>query len=121
MSEVIKLFLVISFLLCFNSMANAQFKEAVQLATLSPTALVLTSNTKDDFKLHYSVSTTVYLASYMVTESKWKAAAITLFLGAAKELVHDELLGKGDPKLNAMGWNTLGVAQGVVFTFSLKL
>jgi len=121
MAVLVRFIFGFTLLFCLNLQAHAQLKETAQLATLTPTAFVLTSGAKDDFKLHYAVSTSLYLASYMITESEWKAALITLFLGAAKELVYDELLGKGDPKLNAMGWNTLGVAQGAVFTFSLKL
>lgn len=116
-----KIILFITILIATNSTASAQFKETVQFATLTPTAFVLESSVRDEFKIHYVVSTSVYFATYMITESQWKAALITLFLGAAKELIYDDVFNQGDPRFDAMGWNTLGVAQGAVFTLSLKL
>jgi len=71
-------------------------------------------------KSHYTLSTIGYLGSYMITDSIWKSAAITLGMRIAKELVYDGLLGKGTPHWEDMLWNTLGVTQGVVFTVSLK-
>lgn len=92
------------------------------MATLTPTVLVLSSN---DIimahKIHFTVSTVLYLTSYMVTESHWKAIVISLSIGAAKELIYDGLMGRGEPWIQDMKWNALGVAQGAVFTLSLKL
>jgi len=100
--------------------SQAQLKEAAQLATLSPTILVIYSDIENYKKSHYTVSTIGYLGSYMILESKWKAALVTLLLGATKEIVYDGLMGRGDPLWDDMMWNTLGVSQGVVFTVSLK-
>lgn len=100
----------------------AQLKEAAQLATLTPTLFVVSnSDLIPGRKLHYSLSTVAHLSSYMVTGSQWKAITISVLLGLSKELVYDGLMNKGEPSLTDMKWNTLGVAQGVVFTFSLKL
>ena len=112
------LFLAIFF--SISSTSNAQLKEAAQLATLSPTLIVIYSDIEGYKKSHYTLSTIGYLGSYMITDSIWKSAAITLGMGIAKELVYDGLLGKGTPLLEDMLWNTLGVTQGVVFTVSLK-
>ena len=57
--------------------------------------------------------------SYMVLESKWRAALLTLALGVTKEFVYDELLNKRTPLWSDMKWNTLGVTQGLVFTFAV--
>jgi hypothetical protein len=100
--------------------AQAQFKEAVQLATLTPTILVATADIENYKKLHYTISTVTYLGAYMITDSIWKSAAITLALGITKELFYDALLGRGEPLLEDMMWNTLGTVQGVVFTVSLR-
>ncbi len=100
--------------------SRAQIKTVAQLATLSPTLLVVYSSDLENYqKNHYLISTIGYMGSYMVLDSKWKAALLTLGLGAAKELVIDGLMGRGEPLWNDMMWNTLGVGQGVVFTFSL--
>ena len=112
--------LTIVLLFILNSSANAQLKEAAQLATLSPTILVIYSDIDNYKKSHYMVSTIGYLGSYMILESKWKAALLTLLLGATKELVYDEMLGRGEPLWVDMKWNTLGVAQGLTFSISLK-
>ena len=99
---------------------NAQIKEAAQLATLSPAILVIYSSNIENYeKNHYLLSTIGYMGSYMILDSKWKAALLTLALGAGKELVYDSLLNKGEPLWSDMKWNTLGVGQGVVFTVSL--
>jgi hypothetical protein len=99
--------------------SQAQFKEAAQLATLSPTILVIYSDIENYQKSHFTVSTIGYLGSYMIFESKWKAALLTLLLGATKEIVYDGLLGRGEPLWDDMKWNTLGVGQGLIFTFAL--
>ena len=99
---------------------NAQIKEAAQLATLSPAVLVIFSDGPEHYeKNHYLISTIGYMGSYMIFESKWKAALLTLALGAGKELVYDGLLKKGEPLWGDMMWNSLGVGQGVVFTFAI--
>jgi len=101
---------------------NAQIKETVQLATLSPAVLVIYSDQPEHYeKNHYLLSTIGYMGSYMILESKWKAALLTLALGATKELVYDGLLNKGEPLWSDMKWNALGVGQGVVFTVSISL
>src|SRR6056297_1353969 len=107
--------LTIILLFLLNSSADAQLKEAVQLATLSPVILVIQSDMENYKKSHYMVSTIGYLGSYMVLESKWKAALLTLLLGATKELVYDAMIGRGEPLWEDMKWNTLGVTQGFVF------
>jgi len=117
MKHTILLLIFIAFL---ARPSQAQLKEAAQLATLSPTILVIYSDIENYQKSHYTVSTIGYLGSYMVLESKWKAALLTLLLGATKEIVYDGLMGRGDPLLEDMKWNALGVAQGVTFTFALK-
>jgi hypothetical protein len=100
--------------------SQAQFKEAAQLSTLSPILIVMKSDIERFKKSHYTLSTIGYLGSYMITDSIWKSAAITLGMGIAKELVYDGLLGKGTPLWDDMLWNSLGVTQGIVFTVSLK-
>lgn len=101
--------------------AQAQFKETAQLATLSPAILVVYSTDIETYhKHHYLISTIGYMGSYMVLESKWKAALLTLGLGITKELVYDGLLNKGTPLWSDMKWNALGVTQGLVFTFTLE-
>jgi hypothetical protein len=117
-----KTFLLLLAITFFSTQASqAQFKEAAQLATLSPTILVATNSSLENYlKLHYTVSTVTYLGTYMITDSIWKSAAITLVLGAAKELIYDNLIGGGTPLWQDMAWNTLGTAQGVIFTVSLK-
>ena len=103
-----------------TGVCNAQIKEAAQLATLSPAILVIYSSNIENYeKNHYLLSTIGYMGSYMILDSKWKAALLTLALGAGKELVYDGLLKKGEPLWGDMMWNTLGVGQGVVFTISL--
>ncbi len=103
-----------------TGVCNGQIKEAVQLATLSPSVLVIYSENPEHYeKNHYLLSTIGYMGSYMILESKWKAALLTLALGAGKELVYDGLLNRGEPLWSDMKWNTLGVGQGVVFTVSL--
>ena len=100
--------------------ADAQLKEAAQLSLLSPSLLVVYNSEMEIYhKHHYLISTIGYLGGYMVLESKWKAALLTLALGVTKELVYDELLNKGTPLWSDMKWNTLGVTQGVVFTFAV--
>ena len=118
--KTILLLLAISFISAQTS--QAQFKETVQLATLTPTLLVLSSSEVKGYeKHHFSVSTIGYFGSYLITNSAWRAAAITLFLGAVKELVYDGLLQKGTPLWSDMMWNGIGVAQGITFTVSLRL
>jgi len=113
------LFLALSF--SITSTSNAQLKEAAQLATLSPTILVIYSGSLENYQRnHYMLSTIGYLGSYMITESIWKSAVITLGLGIAKELIYDGLLGRGESLWDDMKWNTLGVAQGTLFTVSLR-
>jgi hypothetical protein len=112
--------LSIAFLFMLNSTANAQLKEAVQLATLSPTILVIRSDMENYKKSHYMLSTITYMGSYMILESKWKAALLTIMLGATKELVYDSFLRRGEPLWVDMKWNTLGVGQGVLFSVSLN-
>lgn len=99
--------------------ANAQVKEGIQLSSLAPTLLVVYSDIEDYHKTHYLLSTIGYMGAYMVFDSKWKSVLLTLLLGGTKELVYDRLLGYGEPLWSDMKWNTLGVMQGVTFTFSL--
>lgn len=100
---------------------NGQIKETVQLATLTPAVFVIYSDHPEHYeKNHYLLSTIGYMGSYMILESKWKAALLTLALGAGKELVYDELLNKGEPLWSDMKWNALGVGQGIMFTLSLE-
>lgn len=113
------LFLILSAFLVQNS--KAQLKEAAQFATLTPTLLVVYSDIENYQKSHYMVSTIGYLGSYMILESEWKAALLVLTLGAIKELLYDNLMGRGEPLWEDMKWNTFGVTQGVVFTVSLKI
>jgi len=115
-----KWLLMIALLFLAHNTAKSQVKEALQLATLSPTLIVASSDIKNYKKMHYTLSTVTYLGSYMITDSIWKSAAITLAMGVGKELVYDRLLGRGEPLWEDMKWNTLGVAQGVVFTVSLR-
>jgi hypothetical protein len=114
-----KTLLTIILLLAISSAARAQIKEAAQLATLSPTIAVVYSDIENYQKSHYTVSTIGYLGSYMILESKWKASLLTLALGMSKELIYDGLMGRGEPLWSDMKWNTLGVAQGFVFSVSL--
>lgn len=117
-----KVIAVVCLIWVFWGTAEAQVKEAFQMATLSPTILVLTSDTIDQsHKLHFTVSTIGYMGLYMVTESEWKAAVITLLLGATKELIYDDLMNQGTPLWSDMAWNSLGVGQGLLFTISLRL
>jgi hypothetical protein len=115
-----KCLLVIALTVLVHTTAKSQVKETLQLATLSPTLIVASSNIDNYKKMHYTLSTVTYLGSYMITDSIWKSAAITLAMGMTKELVYDKLLGKGTPLWEDMKWNTFGVAQGVVFTVSLR-
>jgi len=114
------LLLTLTLFFLLSTAAKAQFKEAAQLATLSPVLIVMYSDIERYKKSHYTLSTIGYLGSYIITDSIWKSAAITLGMGIAKELVYDGLLGKGTPLWEDMLWNTLGVTQGVVFTFSVQ-
>lgn len=101
---------------------EAQVKEALQMGTLSPALWVLSSDGIEDYqKMHYTFSTIIYMGSYMVTESEWKAVLITLLLGVTKEVVYDAFLNKGEPLWDDMKWNALGMSQGLVFTLSLRL
>jgi hypothetical protein len=116
-----KLILILLFSIVITSQARGQLKEALQLATLSPTLVVVThSDIINAHKLHYTLSTLGYISAYMVTDSYWKAAVITLAAGVAKELLYDGLLGKGEPLWEDMKWNALGTVQGAVFTVSLR-
>lgn len=91
------------------------------MATLTPAVFVIYSDHPEHYeKNHYLLSTIGYMGSYMILESKWKAALLTLALGAGKEIVYDGLLKKGKPLWSDMKWNALGVGQGVVFTVSLE-
>jgi len=114
------LLLTLILLFFLSTAAKAQFKEAAQLATLSPVLIVMYSDIERYKKSHYTLSTIGYLGSYLVTESIWKSAAITLGMGLAKELVYDGLMGRGTPLVEDMLWNTLGTTQGVIFTLSLR-
>jgi hypothetical protein len=115
-----KWILIIGLMVLVHNTARSQAKEVLQFATLSPTLLVVSSDIENYKKMHYTLSTVAYLSSYMITDSIWKSAAITLALGITKELVYDKLLGRGEPLWDDMMWNTLGTAQGMVFTVSLK-
>lgn len=109
------------FIVCTPANSSAQIKETAQLSTLSPSLLVIYSSELEPYqKHHYLISTIGYMGSYMIFDSKWKAALLTLGLGATKEVVIDGLLGRGEPLWNDMIWNTLGVGQGFVFTVSLE-
>ena len=113
--------LIAMFIMLNTNFASAQFKEAGQLATLSPVVAVIYSDDIEGYhKNHYMLSTITYMGSYMITDSIWKSVAISLALGVSKELIYDRLLGKGEPLWSDMKWNTLGVTQGVAFTVSLK-
>ena len=112
--------LVVLIFACAAGVCNAQIKETAQLATLTPAVFVIYSDHPEHYeKNHYLLSTIAYMGSYMITESKWKAALLTLALGASKEIIYDGLLNKGEPLWSDMKWNALGVGQGVVFTVSL--
>lgn len=103
-----------------TEICNGQLKETAQLATLSPAVFVIYSEHPEHYeKNHYLLSTIGYMGSHMILESKWKAALLTLALGAGKELIYDGLLKKGEPLWSDMKWNAFGVGQGVVFTVSL--
>lgn len=116
---LISIFLSFHFL--FPVESNGQVKKVAQFSTLTPSLLVASnSNIQPYHKSHFLLSTTAYLGAYMVTESEWKAALISFLLGVSKELVFDSLLRQGDPQIRDVAWNTLGIAQGVVFTVSLK-
>jgi len=117
---MIKSLLLLTLFITLNFTASkAQIKEAAQLATLSPTVLVIYSDIENYQKSHFTVSTIGYLGSYMILESKWKAALLTLLLGATKEIVYDGILGRGEPLWDDMKWNALGVTQGLAFSVSL--
>ncbi len=90
------------------------------MATLTPALFVATSDIENYKKMHYMLSTVGFLSSYMITDSYWKSILITLSAGIAKELIYDGLLGRGEPLWEDMKWNTLGTAQGVFFTVSLR-
>ncbi|MCC5915625.1 MAG: hypothetical protein JJU46_14715 [Balneolaceae bacterium] len=108
-------------LFALHTTASAQIKEVGQLATLSPMLFVVNSSSIENYhKTHFTVSTIGYLGSYMVFDSKWKAALLTLGLGAVKEVVYDGLLNQGTPLWSDMKWNSLGVAQGFVFTVVIE-
>lgn len=115
-----KWILIMGLMFVVHTTAKAQVKETLQLATLSPVLVVASSDIDNYKKMHYTLSTVAFLGSYMITDSVWKSAVITLSLGIAKELIHDELMGRGTPLWEDMKWNTLGTAQGMVFTVSLK-
>ena len=115
-----KALITITLILALSSAAQAQLKEAAQLVTLSPSILVIRADMDNYKKSHYMLSTLGYMGSYMILESKWKAALLTLLMGATKELVYDSFLGKGEPLWEDMKWNSLGMAQGAVFTISLE-
>ena len=115
-----KLILILILIVVLAKPSSAQFKEAAQLATLSPILIVMNSDIERYKKSHYTLSTIGYLGSYIITDSIWKSAAITLGMGITKELVYDGLLGKGTPLWEDMLWNSLGTTQGVVFTVSLR-
>lgn len=115
-----KWILVIVLMGLTHNVAKSQTKEVLQFATLTPLVLVVNSDIENYKKMHYTLSTLSYLSSYMITESMWKSALITLSLGIVKELVYDELLGFGEPLWEDMKWNTLGTAQGMIFTVSLR-
>lgn len=103
-----------------SEICSGQIKETAQLATLTPAVFVIYSDHPEDYeKNHYLLSTFGYMGSYMILESNWKAALLTLALGAGKELVYDGLLNKGEPLWSDMKYNALGVGQGLVFTISL--
>ena len=73
------------------------------MATLTPAVFVIYSNTPEHYeKNHYLLSTIGYMSSYMILESKWKAALLTLAIGATKELVYDGLLKKGEPRFGVI-------------------
>ena len=118
----IKFFILFTILaLAIVRTSDAQLKEVAQLATLTPAAFVLSSdNIISAHKLHFTASTMLYLSSYLITDSHWQAMVISLLIGASKELIYDGLLNKGEPWIQDMKWNALGVAQGAVFTLSLK-
>lgn len=119
-NNLIILLTIILLSTCWENV-NAQLKEAMQLGTLSPTIAVVYSSELEDYqKNHYALSTIAYMGSYMITESIWKSALISLAIGASKEIIYDELMGRGEPLWNDMKWNALGVSQGAVFTISLK-
>lgn len=115
-----KWILIIGLTFLVHNTAKSQAKEVLQFATLTPMIMVVTSDIENYKKMHYTLSTVIYLSSYMITDSVWKSALITLSLGIVKELIYDEMLGKGTPLWEDMKWNTLGTAQGVVFTVSLR-
>lgn len=101
--------------------SEAQVKETLQLATLTPAVMVAQSGSiKGYHKHHFQLSALGYLAFYLITGSEWKAALYTLLIGAGKELIYDGALGQGSPLWSDMKWNAFGVAQGAVFTISLK-
>jgi hypothetical protein len=112
--------LTLTLLFTLSTAAQAQFKEAAQLATLSPVIIVAQSDIDNYKKLHYTVSAMTYMGAYMITDSVWKSAVITLGLGIVKELIYDAMLRRGEPLLEDMLWNTIGTAQGVAFTLSLR-
>jgi hypothetical protein len=115
-----KYVLLTVFLLIGWTNAEAQWKDAARMATLTPTYFVVTADMENYKKLHYMVSTVGYMASYMITDSVWKSVVITLGAGIAKELIYDGLFGRGEPLWEDMKWNALGTGQGVLFTVSLK-
>jgi hypothetical protein len=115
-----KWILIIGLTFLVHTTAKSQVKEVLQFSTLTPVLLVASSDIKNYKKMHYTLSTVAYLGSYMITDSVWKSAVITLSLGIAKELVHDGLMGRGTLLWEDMKWNSLGTAQGMVFTISLR-
>ena len=120
-SSVLLAVCLLIFIVCVPAKCSAQIKEAAQLSTLSPSLLVIYSSEMESYqKHHFLISTIGYMGSYMVLDSEWKAALLTLVLGATKEVVIDGLMGRGEPLWNDMMWNSLGVGQGVLFTITLR-
>lgn len=112
--------LTIAFFFILNLAANAQLKKTAQMATLSPILLVAHGDIENYKKMHYMISTISYIGLYSITESMWKSAVMTLAMGVFKEIVYDSILGRGEPLWEDMKWNSLGTAQGIVFTVSLR-
>lgn len=93
----------------------------IQYVTILPLVFILsTEDIEINHQMHYVSSLAIQQIAYVYTDCWWKSALISLTLGAAKELIHDKWMGRGNPSFRDMGWNAAGVANGTLFTFSIK-
>lgn len=90
--------------------------------TILPLVFVLSSSDiRTDHQLHYVSSFAIQQVAYALTDCPYKSFLISLSVGAAKELIHDKLMGRGNAAWKDMRYNALGAASGLVFTLSIRL